>query len=86
MTKEKSGWLADAVVGGIVGGVVGAVVAVNLVIYAGIDRGYEASIADVFRQNLLVGIATVTILAAGPVVGVVAARRLRRGRAQAKGE
>jgi hypothetical protein len=74
-------WLADIVVGGIVGGIVGAIVAVNFVIYVGIDGGYEASIADVFRENTLVGIATVAILAAGPLLGAVAARRLRRRRA-----
>jgi len=58
-------WLTDILVGGVVGGVVGAIVAVNFVIYVGIDRGYEASIADVFRQNTLAGSATVAILAPG---------------------
>jgi len=77
-------WLTDILVGGVVGGVVGAIVAVNFVIYVGIDRGYEASIADVFRQNTLAGSATVAILAAGPVLGVVVARRRRRKRTPSK--
>ena len=74
-------WPTDILV---VGGVVGAIVAVNFVIYVGIDRGYEASIADVFRQNTLAGSATVAILAAGPVLGVVVARRRRRKRTPSK--
>lgn len=82
----RRGWLVDLLVGGIVGGVVGAIVAVNFVIYVGIDRGYEASIPDVFQQNVLAGIVTVAILVAGPVAGVVVARRLRARRAQAKRE
>lgn len=86
MVDRRRVWLVDAVVGGIVGGVVGAIVAVNFVIYVGIDRGYEASIADVFGQNMLAGIVTVTVLVAGPVLGVVVARRLRRKRVQPKGE
>jgi len=76
----KSGWFVDIVAGGIVGGVAGAIVAVNLVIYAGIDRGYEATIAEVFRQSVVVGVFTVAVLVAGPVVGVWIARRLRRRR------
>jgi hypothetical protein len=76
----KNGWFADIVVGGIVGGVAGAIAAVNFVIYAGIDRGYEASIPDVFRENAVVGVITVAVLVAGPVVGVWIARRLRRRR------
>jgi uncharacterized membrane protein len=73
-------WMADALVGGLVGGVVGAVVAVNFVIYVGIQDGYEASLPDVFRQNVVAGIVTVLVLFAGPVLGVIVARRLRRRR------
>lgn len=77
-------WFVDVLVGGAVGAIVGAIVAVNVVINAGIDRGYEATIPEVFRENMLIGIATVTILASGPVVGVVAARWLR-GRGSSAG-
>jgi hypothetical protein len=76
------GWMLDAMVGLSVGGVIGAVLAVNLVIYAGIDRGYEASIRDVFTQSPVVGVLTVTILVAGPVIGVSAMRFRRRRRRQ----
>ncbi|MCJ7724850.1 MAG: hypothetical protein MUP76_00470 [Acidimicrobiia bacterium] len=72
--------LIDLVVGGIVGGIAGAIVAVNVVIFSGIEDGYEASISEVFRENPVVGIVTVAILIAGPVAGVVLARRMRRTR------
>lgn len=82
MTEHSGrGWLVDILVGGALGVIVGAIVAVNVVIYAGIEGGYEASIADVFRQNRLVGAVTVAILGAGPIFGVLVARRLRRRRA-----
>lgn len=76
------GWLIDLVGGGVTGGLAGAVVAVNVVIYSGIEEGYEASLIEVFEQNFAVGIVTVAILLAGPILGVVTARRLRRKRTQ----
>jgi multisubunit Na+/H+ antiporter MnhB subunit len=76
------GWLVDLAVGGLVGGLVGAVAAVNFVIYTGIEQGYEASLVEVFQHSLIAGIVTVMILVAGPVLGVLTARRLRRRRAQ----
>ena len=82
MEPGTRAWVADTLLGGIVGGVVGAIVAVNFVIYVGIEDGYEASIPDVFRQNTVAGIVTMMILLAGPVLGVVVARRLRRKRRQ----
>ncbi len=59
---------------------VGAVIAVNVVLLSGIERGDEASVADVFRQSVLVGVLVVGILLAGPVavVAVSVARRRRR--------
>jgi hypothetical protein len=72
--------LTDIVVGGAVGAIAGAIVAVNIVITAGVDRGYEATIPEIFQENLLIGTITVMTLASGPVLGVVAARRLRRRR------
>jgi hypothetical protein len=73
-------WLVDLCSGAIVGGVIGALGAVNFVIYVGIDDGYEANIADVFRQNTLAGLVTVALLILGPVLGVIVARRIRRRR------
>ena len=75
----------DIILGAVLGGVVGAIVAVNFVIYSGIEGGYEASIPEVFRQNAAVGIVTVSILLAGPVVGVVLARRIRSTSSQSDG-
>jgi multisubunit Na+/H+ antiporter MnhB subunit len=76
------GRLLDVVVGGLTGGLVGAVVAINFVIYTGIEQGYEASLVEVFQHSLIAGIVTVIILVAGPVLGVVTARRLRIKRAR----
>lgn len=77
MTSRGRGLIADVVVGGMLGGVVGAVVAVNVVIFSVIDGGYEASIPQVFGLIPVVGVITVAILAAGPIAGVVLARRRR---------
>ena len=76
------GWLADLAVGGLVGGLVGAVAAVNFVIFTGIEQGYEASLGEVFEHSLIAGIVTVMLLIAGPVLGVLTARRLRTRRSQ----
>lgn len=76
------GWLVDLAVGGLVGGLVGAIAAVNFVISTGIEQGYEASLGEVSQHSLIAGIVTVMILLAGPVVGVLTARRLRRRRAR----
>ncbi|MGF1618535.1 MAG: hypothetical protein ACFCU2_12125 [Acidimicrobiia bacterium] len=78
--QGRKPWLLDVVVGGISGGLVGAVVAVNLVIYSGMERGYETTIPEVFRESVLIGLLVVAILLAGPVAGVWIARRLRRQR------
>lgn len=66
------------VFGALVGFIVGAIVAVNFVIAVGFDTGYESTIPEVFDQNLLVGMVTVLILAAGPVLGVIIAMRRPR--------
>ncbi len=71
-------WLLDCLTGGLVGGVVGALVAVNFIITIGI--GYDVSLVEVFRENVLAGIVTTAILAAGPILGVAVARRIRRRR------
>jgi NhaP-type Na+/H+ or K+/H+ antiporter len=68
----------DLVLGLVLGGLIGAIVAVNLIITVGI--GYDVSLPQVFRENLLVGIVTTAILISGPIAGVVLMRRLRRQR------
>ncbi len=73
----KRNWAIDLLVGGVVGGAVGAVAAVNIVIFSGMERGYESTIPDVFRQSVLVGVLTVVTLAAAPLVGVWIMRRRR---------
>lgn len=74
------GWLVDLAVGGLVGGLVGAIAAVNFIIWTGIEQGYEASLTEVFQYSIIAGMVTVMILIAGPIMGVVTARRLRRTR------
>jgi len=86
VNRHKRAWLADIAIGGVIGGVIGAIVAVNLVIYMGIEGGYEATIPDVFRQNVIVGVITVAMLVGGPLLGVVVARRLRRRRAGSRNQ
>ena len=70
--------VAETVIGAILGLAVGAIIAINLIITAGVERGYEASLSEVFEKNALVAVAAVAILVAGPVVGVIVARRIRR--------
>jgi hypothetical protein len=70
--------IAESVAGAVVGFIVGAIVAVNVIITAGVDRGYEASLTEVFDESTLLGVAVVAILVAGPIVGVVGARRIRQ--------
>ena len=82
MSDTSRGWLWDIVVGGVAGGVAGAIMAMNVVIFSGIEGGYEAGLGDVFRQNVVVGVATVLLWISGPVTGVIVARRLRARRAQ----
>lgn len=50
-------WPVDLTGGGAVGGLVGYVLAVNLVIYSGVERGYEARLDDVFRHSAILGLA-----------------------------
>jgi hypothetical protein len=78
--SNRRNWLVDILAGGLVGGFVGAIAAVNFVIYTGVDQGYEASLFEVFEYSVLAGVVTVLILVAGPVVGVLTARRMRRNR------
>ena len=80
MSTGARQWIVDALLGGIAGGVVGAIVAVNLVIYSGIEGGYQASIPDIFEENVVIGVVTVAILVGGPIAGIAVARQRRRRR------
>jgi len=73
--------LLDVLVGGLIGTLVGAIVSVNIVIYSGVERGYQATPPEVFSYSPLVGVLAVLALIAGPVAGVLVARRRRRNRA-----
>ncbi len=74
--------VANGAIGAILGFAVGAIIAVNVVITAGVDQGYEASLPEIFEESIFLGIVTVAILAAGPVLGVIIAHRLQRRSAQ----
>lgn len=74
------GWLVDLVVGGLGGLVVAWIVAVNLVIYLGVESGYQAGPGDVFKHSWILGIVVVAVLVAGPVLAVTYMRRQRRQR------
>ncbi|HEX6220142.1 MAG TPA: hypothetical protein VF115_03520 [Acidimicrobiia bacterium] len=73
-------WLIDVVAGGLIGGFVGLIAAWNLMIYLGVESGYEASLGEVFGHSLLAGILVTAALVAGPVAGIWVARRQRRKR------
>ena len=80
MKQSPQRRIGRLLLGAVVGFVTGAIVAVNLVITAGIDRGYESSLADVFEENTVIGVLTVAILISGPIVGVIVANRRPRNR------
>lgn len=80
-TKRRE-WLTDVVVGGLIGGLVGVVTAWNLMIYLGLDRGYETSLLDAFDHSLMVGVPVIAALVGGPVVGIGVARRQRKRRSR----
>ena len=75
--SRSSTWRSPlaAIAGAAVGAVVGAIVAVNIVIFSGIERGYETSLLEVYRQRPLIGVIVTVVLIAGPIAGVIVARR-----------
>lgn len=78
MSDEKlRGWLRDAVMGGVLGGIIGAIIAVNVVIFSGIEQGYEATLGEVFDRSIWLGFVVVTILISGPLIGIAALRKRR---------
>jgi uncharacterized membrane protein len=76
--SREPGGFVDIAIGTVIGAVVGMIAAVNLVIFVGIEEGYEASIGDVFRQNAAAGVATIVLVVFGPVVGGLLGRRRLR--------
>lgn len=72
--SDKRRALIRMAVGVVVGTVVGAIVAVNVIIFSGIDEGYQASIGDVFAESPLFGIVAVVALVGGPIGGLLIAR------------
>ena len=75
-----SDWVVDILAGALIGGVAGAIAAVNIIIFSGIDSGYQSSLGDVFSYNVFVGLVAVIVLVGAPIAGVVVARRMRRTR------
>ncbi len=75
-----AGWAIDLVLGTLAGGIVGAIVAVNVVIYSGIDSGYEASMSQILEDEPVAGVLALTAFVTAPVLGVGILRRLRRKR------
>jgi len=71
------GWIRDAVIGGILGGIIGAVAAVNVVIFSGIEQGYEATLGEVFGRSIWLGVIVVSILISGPLTGIAVLRKRR---------
>lgn len=55
--------------GGLLGAIVGAVFAVNLVIFSGVEGGYEASLSDVYHQRPIIAVLVVVALVVSPIVG-----------------
>lgn len=76
-TKQRYRWLV-VLLGGAVGGLIGLIAAVNLVIYSGVEGGYEANLGDVFAHSALVGVAVVALPVGGMVAGVIVALRRRQ--------
>ena len=66
------------IVGGVGGAVVGGVAALNVMIYSGVEGGYEAGLGALFEHNPLAGSAAVALLVAGPLLGVLTARWMQR--------
>lgn len=53
--KDSTGWVIDVLIGVLAGGAIGLIAAVNIVIFAGPDDGYQSSVSDVFEQTPATG-------------------------------
>jgi len=72
--------VVDLLAGGLAGFAIAWIVAVNMVIFAGVDRGYQASVDEVLRHSTLLGVAVIGVILLGPIFGVGLLRRRRRRR------
>lgn len=79
-SPSAKGWMIDLLMGGLGGGLAGAIVAVNIVIFSGIDDGYESSFGDVMDFNRFLGLTVLAVLLAAPISAISILRRLRRNR------
>ena len=79
-TSRNSAGAGAALLGALLGGIVGAVLAVNIVIFAGVEGGYEASPSDVFDQRPVAALTILAVLVFSPVVGAFVALKRRRSR------
>ncbi len=73
-------WIVDVVVGVTGGALIGVISALNLVIIAGPEQGYETTIPEAFEHHVLLGVLIVTMLIGGPVMGIIVTRRARERR------
>lgn len=62
---------------------VAGIMAVNLIIYLGVESGYEAGLGDVFGHSVVLGIVAISVLVSGPVLGVTYLGRRGRHRDRA---
>jgi hypothetical protein len=72
------GWAIDLAVGISIGGTIGAITAVNIVIFSGVDDGYQASVSQVFDERPVAGVLAFAALLAVPTLMVRALRQRRR--------
>jgi hypothetical protein len=77
MTMTRRRQIIRSVFGAGVGLVAGLIASINVVIFGGIDAGYEATPIEVFEENVLVGMIALLVLVAGPIVGITVALRER---------
>ncbi len=78
MTMTRGRQIGRGIAGAAGGLVIGVIASLNVVLFGGIESGYEATPSEVFEENVLVGIVALLVLVAGPIVGVIVALRERR--------
>lgn len=64
--------------GGLVGLLVGWILAVNIVIFSGVDQGYEVTLPELFSDNPAIGTLAVVAVVAGLLGGGLTGLRLHR--------